>query len=474
MNIILIVADTLRADHLSYTGYGRKTSPCIDELASEGVVFENFMSSAGHTIPAFTSIFTGLNPFTHGVTGTLWCLPDVGDHVLEADTPTIATILSNAGYHTAAIDNLINMRFHPSWFVKGFDEYINPDPSGFAARLLGEEVNEVLFDWLKHAPRKKNFFLFMHYWDTHQAFNQPKAYRKLFKIDDLMHTMKTAPDGTEYVPRWGIRKILEDKWWLNRINLYDGEVRYLDDCIAEVIKALRKIKLYDDSMIIFTGDHGEDMFEHHCFMGHREVYESTIGVPLVIKPPEGMRTASHEVDALSSHDDILPTILEAAGGRPPSELGHGKKKKTKGGRALSIKDEGVKPLDGRSLVPVITGKKKKIQDYCYATGCYFDNRDRWYSIEACVRSKEWKLIKRAKLPKWKFRDEEIIGLLVEFDEKKHGYYAAGTFKKLPRLELYNLKKDPDERTDVSRENSDVVKKLSAAFEFVENSGYFLK
>jgi len=474
MNVILIVADTLRADHLSYTGYGRKTSPCIDELAAEGIVFENYMSTAGHTIPAFTSIFTGLNPFTHGVTGTLWCLPDVRDHVLEADTPTIATILSNAGYHTAAIDNLINFRFHPGWFVKGFDEYINPGPSKFAATLLGERINEVFFNWLKGFPRKKNFFLFMHYWDTHQSFNQPEKYRKLFKIDDLMHTMKTAPDGTEYVPRWGIRKMLADRWWLNRINLYDGEVRYLDDCLGKVVAKLKKEKLYDDTMIIFTGDHGEDMFEHHSFMGHREVYQSTIAVPLIIKPPMGMRIASHKTDELCCHDDILPAVLDAAGVKTAAEPGHGKKKRRKGGRTLSIKGEGIKPLDGKSIIPVIIGKKKKIRDYCFATGCYFDNRDKWYSIEACVRSKEWKLIKRAKLPDRKFKDEEIIGLLVEFDENKHGYYATGAFRKLPRTELYNLEKDPHERTDLAKENPKVVKKLSAAFRFVEDSGYFLK
>jgi len=472
MNVVLVVLDTIRADHLSYTGYGRKTSPFIDELAGEGVVFENFTSNAGHTVPAFTTIHTGLNPFTHGITGTLWCLPNTPGHLLDGDTPTIATTLSKAGFHCTAIDNLINMRFHPSWFVKGFDEYLNPNADANGAPILAERVNKVFFNWLRSAP-KKNFFLFMHYWDTHQAYNQPKKYRKLYKIDDLMDRMKTAPDGTEYVPRWGLRRMLQQKWWLNRINLYDGEIRYFDDQFSKVIGALKRKKMYDDTLLIFTGDHGEDMFEHNCCLGHREVYQSTIGVPLIIKPPRGMKIASRTVDGLCSHEDILPTILEACGVRFPVKRRRAGKTK-KGARAIKLSENPIVKPDGKSLLPLITGKKKKVRDCTFATGCYFNSGNTWYSIEACVRTKQWKLIRRSPLPRRKFKTDEIIGLLVEFDENKRGCYTPGTFRKLPAVELYNVLKDPDERNNVAKNYPGIVKKLSKQFKFVERSGYFYR
>jgi len=460
MNIMLVVLDTIRADHLSYTGYGRKTSPFIDELAGEGVVFENFTSNAAHTVPAFTTIHTGLGPFTHGITGTLWCLPDTFNHLLPSDTPTIATILSGAGYHCTAIDNLINFRFRPSWFTKGFHEYLNPNPAGNAALVLAEEVGDVFFNWLRRPP-KNNFFLFMHYWDAHSPYNQPPLYRKLFKIDDLMGLMKTAPDGTRYVPRWGMCPVLEDRWWLKQINLYDGEIRYFDDQFAKVIKALKQKKLYDDTMIIFTGDHGEDMLEHHCRLGHREVYQSALGVPLIIKPPKGMKIARKKIDALSSQEDLLPTIFEASGVRFPTIAAHADKK-------------GITRPDGKSLLPLIAGRKKKIHDCICATGCYFRRRGTWYSVEACTRTKDWKLIKRSPLPLGKLLDNDIIGLLGAIDENKRSYYSADTFRVLPKIELYDMKNDPDERNDLVKKRPDIIKKLSEKFKIIEKSGYFYK
>jgi len=134
MNVLLITADTLRADHLSCYGYWRRTSPNLDQLAREGVRFENFFGQCAHTLPSFTSMMTGLTPFDTGVVATLHCVPDTPSGRLSDRTPVLAEWLATNGVHTYAVDNLITFACHPSWFIRGFGEYHNPNPESFVTQ----------------------------------------------------------------------------------------------------------------------------------------------------------------------------------------------------------------------------------------------------------------------------------------------------------------------------------------------------
>ena len=164
MNIILIVIDTLRADHLSCYGYFRETSPTLDRLAREGVLFEDMYASGVPTGPGFTSIMTGLYPVSHKYYITPYDVPNA--YQLDDDIPVLAEILWDHGYVTAAVDNLINFRSHMKHFVRGFEYYMNPTKTSrwVHHHVTADQVNRMAVPWIRRHSYER-FFLFVHYWD---------------------------------------------------------------------------------------------------------------------------------------------------------------------------------------------------------------------------------------------------------------------------------------------------------------------
>ncbi|MCD6350999.1 MAG: sulfatase-like hydrolase/transferase, partial [Armatimonadetes bacterium] len=130
MQVVLISIDTLRADHLSCYGYPRPTSPNLDKLAAEGVLFENCISGSCHTTPAFASMVSGQDPFHHGVIATLWAARNDLTQRLDDRTPTLPEILYTEGWATYAVDNLFHFSAFPSWHARGYLYYINVNPPG--------------------------------------------------------------------------------------------------------------------------------------------------------------------------------------------------------------------------------------------------------------------------------------------------------------------------------------------------------
>jgi arylsulfatase A-like enzyme len=454
MNVLLITADTLRADHMSSYGYWRETSPNLDALADEGVRFERFIGQCAHTLPSFTSMMTGLTPFQTGAVATLHCVPNTPSGKLSDETPTLAETLAQGGVYTTAVDNLMQFACHPSWFVRGFAEYINPNPDSFVTRLIADRMNEVLLPVLRRQP--DNFFMWAHYWDPHRPYNQPDEFLRPF-ADNGSEQVRTTPDGREYIPTWGTLEALERSSWdegrhrdeqtdriadaRGMIDAYDGEILYLDDRLGRVFDALKAQGRWDDTCIIFTADHGETMADHLTHFAHVEALDACTRVPLIVKPPASVEVAEPVCGALATHTDIPATILDLLGVEPRIEM------------------------HGQSLLPVIAGESHMNRDHVVSTGMYLlDDDDVWKSIEVSARTERWRLRRRAPLGE---------------SYPMHGLELSGLWKVIARLyedepeyELYRSAFDPDELTDSSAEHPEVVEELDALLEPAVSSPYW--
>lgn len=370
MRIIMFVIDTLRADHLRCYGYFRSTSPTIDRLAAEGVRFSDSHATAVATGPGFTSIITGLSPIHHKFYLTPFNIPNAIN--FDDDILTLAEMIwDHGGYTTAAFDNLINFRSHMKQFVRGYEYYVNVTRTSrwIHHHVVGEEVNKRLIPWI-HEHKEEKFFLFIHYWDPHTPYNQPLSYRRLFRYQSLSDLEKeTAPAGYDYVQGWGtceeIAKPIPERkirGWPSTeeypIDLYDGEIRYTDELINEVLAALDLTGILEDTMIILTADHGEQLGQHGHY-GHPGLHEPNIFIPIILWHPSSLPQGK-VIEGYVQQADIVPTVLDLIGATPPTAL------------------------DGESLLPIIEGTRGTREEIFVETG----------QQRAILRG-DWKLIRDA-------------------------------------------------------------------------------
>ncbi len=278
-NVVLISIDTCRADHLSCYGHQGNTTPNIDAIAAEGIVFENVISPAPNTLPAHCSLLTGTNPPYHGV-------HDNHNYRLSESNVTLAEILKGQGYTTGAFVSafVLDSQFG---LDQGFDTY-DDDLQGVAspARVLNErraeDANRAAGLWLeKHAGDR--FFLFLHYYDPHSPYAPPEPFASTFKND-----------------------------------LYAGEIAYVDHQIGELVDKLKRLKLYDQTLIIVTADHGEGRGDHGETWHSYFIYHSTTKVPLIVKLPG--RHKSSRVAEIVGLIDVVPTVLSYLGTPVPSQV----------------------------------------------------------------------------------------------------------------------------------------------------------
>ncbi|OYT43871.1 hypothetical protein B6U84_05330 [Candidatus Bathyarchaeota archaeon ex4484_40] len=257
MKVILFVIDTLRADHLGCYGYGKETSPNIDRLADEGVLFENAYPSDVPTQPSFTSMFTGQRGIMTGV------VSHSRTESLSESIPYLTEILAQNGVTTAAVSTLYMMR---RWFARGFKYYMNP-VAGIRRKLQqvdAEEINEMALPWIRE-HKDEDFFLFVHYWDPHSIYRPPEPYRRLFYQGDETDPENRSLDVLRTQPVWPFIKRHLDAMKENITDIeyviaqYDGEIRYADDNFGELLNLLEDLGIYDETAIIFTSDHGESL-----------------------------------------------------------------------------------------------------------------------------------------------------------------------------------------------------------------------
>jgi arylsulfatase A-like enzyme/Flp pilus assembly protein TadD len=285
LNVILITLDTLRSDRLSCYGSERVDTPNIDALAREGVRFTNAASTVPYTLPAHSSMMTGTYPPHHGVRENVGAL--LGDEI-----PTLAERLGDGGWETAAFVSAFVL--DQRWGIgRGFDHYYDDfDLSAFdtpnmgSVQRTGDETVAEAVRWLDERPAEKPFFLWLHLYDPHEPYTPPEPYKSRY------------PERP-----------------------YDGEVAYTDSLIGDFRRALEERDQLEKSLLILTSDHGEGLGDHGEMFHGYYIYDSTIHVALIVRPP-AMAEAGRVVDAPVSHVDLMPTVLEAAA-LPYPEVLHG-------------------------------------------------------------------------------------------------------------------------------------------------------
>jgi arylsulfatase A-like enzyme len=307
-NVILISIDSLREDHVGTYGYPKATTPNIDSMAAEGVVFENAVSTTSWTLPSHISMLTSLFSEAHGVIGA-------GDSLADSAT-TLSEVFQSGGYATGAVVSgpFLNRRFG---FNQGFDVYddetvsfaeINDSHQGVTSPLTHGRAVELLEDFAG-AP----FFLFLHYWDVHYDYAPPAPYDKMFDPD-----YEGTVSSENFIRNDKIHPDMDPRDLEHVVALYDGEIAYTDSYLGKLFDELRRLDQWDNTMIVVTSDHGDEFFEHGN-KGHRNtLYGELINVPLIVKFPQS-RWGGQRIDSLVGIVDIAPTMLEVAGLPPQAE-----------------------------------------------------------------------------------------------------------------------------------------------------------
>ena len=309
-NVVLISIDSLRADHLGTYGYERDTSPNLDALAREGVVFENAVSTTTWTLPAHISMMTSLYPDIHGV--------QKGRMALSEQAALAPEILQLAGWATGGIVSGPFLGAHFG-YARGFDHYDDQTISfknhtASHKGITSPVVHEEAVEWLETRPEDKPFFLFLHYWDVHYDYIPPPPFDTLFDPDyDGQMT------GERFFGNKGFRPGMNPRDRDHIVALYDGEIAFVDSYLGKIFEDLKDRDLWDDTLVIVTSDHGDEFLEHGR-KGHRQnLYQSTLQVPLVMKLPRG-RWAGQRIASRVGIIDLPPTILEIAGLESPPEF----------------------------------------------------------------------------------------------------------------------------------------------------------
>lgn len=306
--VILIVVDTLRADHLSTYGYARLTSPALDAYARSGAVFEHAYAPSPWTLPSFGSIFTGLLPTQHGA----GALMSVGKKVLFARLsdrlPTLGERLHAFGYPTHAVAG--NPNLDPRFGVaRGFDTY-DFRAGGMDSIRRADVIVDRSLAWI-HSRHGAPFFLFIHFFDPHMNYDPPPPVRGRF-TDALPHGRLSLPFAESARIRAGRLWLSADEQEFVR-GAYDEEVAFVDLQLGRLFAALREDGLLERAIVIFTADHGEEHWDHNGFEHGHTLYDELLHVPLIVWGP-GIRAA--RIDVPVSLIDLAPTVLAGVGAPP--------------------------------------------------------------------------------------------------------------------------------------------------------------
>lgn len=320
-NVILISLDTLRADHLGAYGYERNSSPELDAVANQSVLFERCFAQAPTTLPSHMSIFTGLYPRRHGVLKKSLVLSD--------RTPTLASLLRERGYATAAFTGggFVRERFG----YHGFDRFEHSDYWDASYRSENDQFEEML-GWVD--ARSEPFFLFWHSYRVHSPYNPPPkadrfsdpAYDGIVVVDPDIPT--EVCDGVEargcqwkglpYFQRILDRMNREDVQHV--VDKYDGELLSLDALVGRLWKQLEARSLLENSVVVIVSDHGETFAERerNAKIGHGLPYREVLHVPLIVYAP-GLEAGRRRAEIVETID-LMPTVLDLVGVTTPAGL----------------------------------------------------------------------------------------------------------------------------------------------------------
>jgi arylsulfatase A-like enzyme len=319
-DVVLIVMDTTRADHLSVYGYKRKTTPSLDRFAEQAVVYTHAWSTSSWTLPSHASLLTGRYVTAHGA----HMRPDRGPDSLGDNPPrlsdaivTLAELLSAAGYRTAAFAGA-------GWLAPEFgllQGYAVQDAENLRS-VPAEELTDRAIAWLEGVPRNEPAHLLVNYFDPHWPYKPPKGF----------DTFPGATDPVDHAAEWdgspeaAAARARDEKTMKSVLARYDGEILYTDHHIGRLLDALRRLGRFERSLIVVVADHGESLGERGL-MGHGAwLYEPLLRIPFIVRWPGG-RDGGTRVDDPVSIVDVAPIVAGETGiilpadvdGVPPGE-----------------------------------------------------------------------------------------------------------------------------------------------------------
>lgn len=310
-NVLLITIDTLRADHVSRYGYARETTPNIDALGNRGAVFTNAKGQATATIPSVVSIFTSRYPDDTGSLGN-------GLPLRDPKIVTLTQILRDHGYRTGAVvSNFLLQK--GCGLERGFEDYDDYFPSHeLNSEYLREKppkvTTTIASDWLRKF-QKERFFLWVHYQGPHGPYTPAQPFDKLFLRKNYSNSkrliLSDKSTERESIPLYQrLGNHTEVDYYIDN---YDGETRATDYWIGEMLNEMKRLGLFDNTLILITADHGESLGEHHWYFSHGQTsYEDEARVPLILYYPKLISEKS-TIDIPVQGVDLMPTILDIVG-----------------------------------------------------------------------------------------------------------------------------------------------------------------
>ncbi len=321
-NVLVYLVDTLRADHVGVYGGGALT-PHVDAFAAEATVFENAIAQAPWTKPAVASLLTGRGPLEHGVR--------LLEDRLPREAVTAAELLQAAGYQTAAFSTNWHIR-RETGMDQGFGTFdFSPDEAA------SDQLNRRLFPWLDRQA-KAPFFLYAHALDPHEPYTPPEDFRARHAPGVRAEAGTEADLKKADASRGKTRRRAMEELR----PLYAAEVAFNDHSFGALLQALRAKGLYEDTLIVFLADHGEE-FNEHGARGHaKNLYAETLDIPLIVKWPR--QHTGRRVASIAQQIDVLPTLLQAAGVQGPPDL------PGMDLAAVAASGEAVEALTGRSVL----------------------------------------------------------------------------------------------------------------------------
>jgi arylsulfatase A-like enzyme len=326
-NVLLIVVDTLRPDHLGCYGYERPLSPRLDGLAAAGLTMDAMWSASNFTAPAFTSLFTGRYPHEHGVF----------EFTRKATASVIHAALDQAGVRTGGV---VAFRFFENLLadIWGDIEAVTDTRSFDYAKDLPRAVTDGAVDWLRTHGSGGPFCLFVHYDGPHMPYRLPDEYAGLYDTVPMAEAdpelvAALFPQDQERLPpgTWGrtssLFKLLDDIDWGRRrlspatlawiVDKYDASIRYNDEAIGGLLDGLADLGLADDTVVCVLSDHGEAFLEHGSIAhGGVHLYEEVIRTVGMVRDPGRPEETGKRLARPTSHVDVLPALLLRAGVLP--------------------------------------------------------------------------------------------------------------------------------------------------------------
>jgi len=368
-NVLVITVDTFRPDHLGAYGYDRHTSPHIDSIAARGVVFSKAYTTSAWTTPGLISLLTSLDAPSHGV--------DIRGKSIHPNVVTLPDVMREEGYRAPDIFFLTDI---PNFHYLGLEPYAK-------RREYVRQGDEILFRWLQEeADAEAPFFLYYHYRDLHQPYDAGEDFRSLYLEEAfgskynpvswarrfLAFEKMTLVKREVMMPRGIIDFAPWDRSWVNA--LYDAQIRRMDEeFFGRLRQVLRETGLVDNTLIVISADHGEELLEHGL-VGHVSTYkegrlvEELVRIPLILAGP-GIE-AGQRIDARVQVIDAMPTILDLVGVPPPETM------------------------QGRSLLPLTRGESRTPQPLFFETsaGGYPASIEQYSRRTRAVIAGDWKLV----------------------------------------------------------------------------------